>query len=240
MIVVCCYLVAKSCLTLSVTPGAVACQDPLSLGFLRQEYWGKLPFSPPGGLPHPGIKPGFPVSPVSPALIGRLFTIWATREAPYYDYLLFLITLYCNISWSYITVTERKGLLTSLVLWVRELSGILIVLDETLLLEQLMPRQEGLQLWKEHIPFLPWSARLNKSRAPLISAAVFQPGLERCPWHMAFPTKKSAKITQKFLKSWHEGGHTVSTAPFSFSAVFLAIFGASYLWHFGGFIIVVS
>ena len=240
MIVVCCYLVAKSCLTLSVTPGAVACQDPLSLGFLRQEYWGKLQFSPPGGLPHPGIKPGFPVSPVSPALIGRLFTIWATREAPYYDYLLFLITLYCNISWSYITVTERKGLLTSLVLWVRELSGILIVLDETLLLEQLMPRQEGLQLWKEHIPFLPWSARLNKSRAPLISAAVFQPGLERCPWHMAFPTKKSAKITQKFLKSWHEGGHTVSTAPFSFSAVFLAIFGASYLWHFGGFIIVVS
>ena len=121
------------------------------------------------------------------------------------------ITLCCNISWSCITVTGRKGLPTSLVVWVRELSGILTVLDETLLLEQLVPWQEGLQLWKEHIPFLPWSARLNKSRAPLISAAAFQPGLERCPRHMVFPTKKSAKITQKFLKSWHERGHTVSS-----------------------------
>ena len=31
-------LVAKSCLTLA-TPGAVAHQAPLSMGFPRQEYW---------------------------------------------------------------------------------------------------------------------------------------------------------------------------------------------------------
>ena len=33
---------------------------PLSMGFPRQEYWSWLPFSSPGDLPDPGIKPGFP------------------------------------------------------------------------------------------------------------------------------------------------------------------------------------
>ena len=42
------------------------------MGFSRQEYWSGLPFSSPGDLPHPGIKP---VSPVSPALAGGFFTI---------------------------------------------------------------------------------------------------------------------------------------------------------------------
>ena len=35
-------LVAKLCLTL-VTPGTVARQAPLSMGFSRQEYWSGLP-----------------------------------------------------------------------------------------------------------------------------------------------------------------------------------------------------
>ena len=35
--------VPKSCLTLT-TPWTVACQAPLSMGFLRQEYWSGLPF----------------------------------------------------------------------------------------------------------------------------------------------------------------------------------------------------
>ena len=30
-----------------VTPQAVACQAPLSMGFSRQEYWSGLPFPPP-------------------------------------------------------------------------------------------------------------------------------------------------------------------------------------------------
>ena len=38
------------------TPCIVACQASLSMGFFRQEYWSGLPFSPPGGLPSPGIK----------------------------------------------------------------------------------------------------------------------------------------------------------------------------------------
>ena len=45
---------------LFVTPWAVARQAPLSMGFSRQEYWSGLPFPPPGDLPDPGIKPGFP------------------------------------------------------------------------------------------------------------------------------------------------------------------------------------
>ena len=49
-------LVAKSCPTL-VTPGTVAHQAPLSMGFSRQEYWSGLPFPSPGDLPDPGINP---------------------------------------------------------------------------------------------------------------------------------------------------------------------------------------
>ena len=40
-----------------MTPWTVARQAPLSMGFSRQEYWSGLPFSSPGELPNPGIKP---------------------------------------------------------------------------------------------------------------------------------------------------------------------------------------
>ena len=35
----------------------VAHQAPLSMGFLRQEYWSGLPFPTPEDLPNPEIKP---------------------------------------------------------------------------------------------------------------------------------------------------------------------------------------
>ena len=38
------------------TPGTVARQAPLSMGFPRQEHWSGLPFLTPGDLPDPGIK----------------------------------------------------------------------------------------------------------------------------------------------------------------------------------------
>jgi len=41
------------------------------MGFPRQENWSGLQFPPPGDLPDPGIKP---VSPASPAFVGRFFT----------------------------------------------------------------------------------------------------------------------------------------------------------------------
>ena len=52
-------LVTKSCSTLA-TPWTVICQAPLSIGFSRQEYWSGLPFSSPGDLLDPGIKPWSP------------------------------------------------------------------------------------------------------------------------------------------------------------------------------------
>ena len=33
---------------------------PLSVGFLRQEYWSRLPLRSPGDLPDPGIEPTSP------------------------------------------------------------------------------------------------------------------------------------------------------------------------------------
>ena len=44
------------------------------MGFPRQEYWSGLPFSSPGDLPDPGIKPA------SPALAGRFLTTSAIRR----------------------------------------------------------------------------------------------------------------------------------------------------------------
>ena len=45
---------------LFVTPWTVAYQASPSMGFSRQEYWSGLPFSSPGDLPKPGIKPRCP------------------------------------------------------------------------------------------------------------------------------------------------------------------------------------
>ena len=47
--------------------------------FSRQEYWSGLPFSTPGDLPDPGIKP---TSPVSPAMAVRFFTTNTTLQVP--------------------------------------------------------------------------------------------------------------------------------------------------------------
>ena len=53
------------------TPGTVARQAPLSMGFPRQEHWSGLPFLTPGDLPNPEIKP---VSLSSLALVGGILT----------------------------------------------------------------------------------------------------------------------------------------------------------------------
>ena len=53
-------------------------QATLSMGFSRQEYQNWSPCRPLGDLPDPGNRPA---SPMSPALVGRFFTISATWEA---------------------------------------------------------------------------------------------------------------------------------------------------------------
>ena len=60
-----------------VTPWTVAHQAPLSMGFLREEYWSGLPFPSPEDLPYPGIELA------SPALSGGFFTI-EPSEKPIY------------------------------------------------------------------------------------------------------------------------------------------------------------
>ena len=52
-----------------------ALQDPLPMGFSRQECWSGLPFCSPGDLLNPGIEPR------SSALCADSFTVWATRES---------------------------------------------------------------------------------------------------------------------------------------------------------------
>ena len=49
-------------------PWTVAHQAPLSMGFLRQEYWSGLPFPSSGDLSHRGTELPFP------AVAGRFFT----------------------------------------------------------------------------------------------------------------------------------------------------------------------
>ena len=51
---------------------------PLSMGFLRQEYWSGLLCPPPGDLPDPGTEA---VSRMFPTLAGGFFTTNATWEA---------------------------------------------------------------------------------------------------------------------------------------------------------------
>ena len=61
----------------SATLWTVGRQDPLSLGYSRQEYWSGWPSSSPGDLPDPGIKPWSPAlqaeSPGKPSISIRKF-----------------------------------------------------------------------------------------------------------------------------------------------------------------------
>ena len=91
---------------LFATPWTIAHQSSLSMGLSQQEYWGGLPFPPPGYLRNPRIEPGSPAAPalaggflhhlnhhppgdlpdseiktMSPELAGGFFTISATWEA---------------------------------------------------------------------------------------------------------------------------------------------------------------
>ena len=61
-----------SCVQVFATLWTAGHQARLSMEFSRQEYCSGLPFPTPGNLPNPGIKP---VSPASPAVVGRFFTI---------------------------------------------------------------------------------------------------------------------------------------------------------------------
>ena len=67
MFPLCMCVLSGSVISDSSTPWSAVCQDSLSMGFYRQEYWRELPFPIPGDLPNPGIKP------MSPALGAKYF-----------------------------------------------------------------------------------------------------------------------------------------------------------------------
>ena len=74
-----CMLSCFSCVQLFATPWTVACQAPLSMEFLRQEYWSGLPCPSPGDLPNPGTEPIYYGSCIGDGF----FTQWATWKASY-------------------------------------------------------------------------------------------------------------------------------------------------------------
>ena len=53
----CVHAKSLSRVPLFATPGTLARQAPLFMGFSGQEHWRGLPCPPPGGLPNPGIEP---------------------------------------------------------------------------------------------------------------------------------------------------------------------------------------
>ena len=86
-----------SCIWLFVTPWTIAWESPLFIGFPRQEYMSGLPFPPPGDYDSQRIKP---MCLVFPALAGRFFYNWATREALcmcIYIYLIFQYVVYKRV-----------------------------------------------------------------------------------------------------------------------------------------------
>ena len=83
--------IAKSCLT--AIPWTTACQAPLSMGFLWQEYWSGLLFPSPGDLLDPGIEPRSPVFPAA-TLAGRFFTTKAPGKPRFH--------------WAYVNFTKKS------------------------------------------------------------------------------------------------------------------------------------
>ena len=96
----------------------VARQAPPSMGFSRQEYWNGLPFSSPGDLPNPGIKP------TSPALQADALN----SEPPILDT--------CFVSKIYATNVGQRKL--NVYNWVTDISSIIDGLS-VLFFKQLQP-----------------------------------------------------------------------------------------------------
>ena len=79
-----------SCVHLLATPWTKGHQAPLPIERSWQEYWTGSPFPTPGVLPYPGIAP---MSPESPALAGRCFTILCRLGSPSVEPSIFNILL---------------------------------------------------------------------------------------------------------------------------------------------------
>ena len=94
-----------------MAPWTVAHQAPLSMGFLRQEYWSGLPFPSPSDLPDPGIEPVSHVLWQSPALQANSLPTKLPGKPIIYTCLLnenmspFILSLFLNVV-SYDTICD--------------------------------------------------------------------------------------------------------------------------------------
>ena len=114
-----CVLSHFSRVQLFATLWTVAHQDPLSMGFSRQEYWSGLPCPPPGDLPDPGIKPA---SFMSPALAGGFFTTNFTWEVPHIQTHVIKSSLEFLIAYHMSTFCPHTHCLASTVIYIAILS----------------------------------------------------------------------------------------------------------------------
>ena len=78
-----------------MTPWTVAFQAPLSLGFLKQEYWIGFLFHSPEDIPNPGIQP------TSSALTGGFFTTEPPEKQQKYSKHILISHSTCTFSLSY-------------------------------------------------------------------------------------------------------------------------------------------
>ena len=98
--------VSCSVMSNSVTPGTVARQAPLSVGFTRQEYWRGLPFPPPGDPPDPGTELMSLVSPAWQAIslpprylvVSKLYL----KKGPFYLFPISFCRLALILSWLHV------------------------------------------------------------------------------------------------------------------------------------------
>ena len=74
-----CVFQLLSCVWLFATLWTVACQAPLFMEFLRQEYWGGLPSSPSGDLPDQGSNPSSCISCMGRQILYRLNHLGSPR-----------------------------------------------------------------------------------------------------------------------------------------------------------------
>ena len=97
--------------------GPQAAQEaPLSMEFSRQEHWsGVLPFTTPGDLPNPGIRP---TSPAAPVRAGGFFTTepQTTREAP---------KMWCIYTMEYYSVSKWTETLPFATTWMN-MEGVML------------------------------------------------------------------------------------------------------------------
>ena len=106
-----------SCVWLLATPWTVAHQALLSMGLSQQEYWSGLPFSPPGALPDPGIKPA------SPGL--QSYSLALSHQASHIFIIVVIVVQSLNCVWLFVTpwTAACQALLSFAISWIFPTQG---------------------------------------------------------------------------------------------------------------------